>query len=250
MYDKKFVITEENAAEYAAKLADFVRIQVENAGMYGVVLGMSGGIDCSVCACLAKLSGVDTLLVMLPDGNGMKNSGSMDDAMSLIDKFGFDHMTVDISGACIVIEAAAGRVDRSAAINIRPRVRMTTLYAIAQSKRRLVMGTGNLAERLTGYFTKWGDGGCDFNPLAMLTKGEVRILARELGVPEQIINKAPSADLYFGQTDEQELGIKYDQIDAFILKGTTGDEETDKRLNQKIAASAHKLKPIPVFNEK
>lgn len=113
----------------------------------------------------------------------------------------------------------------------------------------LVIGTGNLSERTVGYFTKWGDGACDINPMGMLTKREVYILAKYLQVPECIINKKPSAGLWEGQTDEEELGIKYEQIDEFILKGTSGNEEVDKVIKIKNERAMHKLKQIPIFNK-
>ncbi len=112
----------------------------------------------------------------------------------------------------------------------------------------LVIGTGNLSERTVGYFTKWGDGANDLNPLGMLTKKEVYILAKYLGVPESIINKKPSADLWEGQTDEEELGISYSQIDEYILNGTSGDKNVDEIIKLKHKITMHKLKPIPIFN--
>ena len=131
--------------------------------------------------------------------------------------------------------------------NIRPRVRMTYLYQLAQMSDRFVCGTGNLAERTVGYFTKWGDGVCDLNPIAMLTKQEIYTLARFLEVPDSIIQKKPSAGLWEGQTDENELGITYKQIDAFILEGTSGSVDVDDMIRKRMAWSAHKFAPIPIF---
>lgn len=111
----------------------------------------------------------------------------------------------------------------------------------------LVIGTGNLAERTIGYFTKWGDGACDLNPLASLTKREVYVLAKYLGVPDEIINKKPSAELWEGQNDEDEIGISYDKIDRFILEGTTGNLDDDNLIISKKEKSLHKLKQIPTF---
>ena len=131
--------------------------------------------------------------------------------------------------------------------NIRPRVRMIYLYQLAQLSSRFVTGTGNLSERTVGYFTKWGDGACDLNPLAMLTKQEVYTLARYLDIPTCIINKKPSAGLWDGQTDEDELGMTYAQIDAYIISGTSGNPETDRKIEERIATSTHKHAPIPVY---
>ena len=111
----------------------------------------------------------------------------------------------------------------------------------------LVIGTGNLSERTVGYFTKWGDGANDFNPISKITKKEVYIVAKHLQVPDSIINKKPSADLWNGQTDEAELGIKYEQIDEFILTGTSGDTEIDNKIRDKIKKNMHKTNSIPIF---
>lgn len=112
----------------------------------------------------------------------------------------------------------------------------------------LVIGTGNLAERTIGYFTKWGDGACDLNPMANITKQEVYILAKYLQVPDSIINKKPSADLWKGQTDEEDIGITYEQINNFLLTGTSGDALIDNKIKTRNKNNMHKLKAIPVFN--
>ena len=132
--------------------------------------------------------------------------------------------------------------------NIRPRVRMTYLYQYAQINDLLVIGTGNLSERTIGYFTKWGDGGCDLNPIANITKREVYVLAKYLNVPEGIINKKPSAELWEGQNDEDEIGISYDMLDEYILNGTSGDVAIDKLIENKKQRAMHKLNPISTFN--
>ena len=248
MLGKNFVVTYENADEYITKIAGFIKSKVDSAGRAGLVLGMSGGIDCSVAACLSKSADVPVKLIMMPDGDDMLRSKSMGDAMKLVEKFGFDYRVIDIGEVCACVERQTGELCKISRMNIRPRVRMTILYSLAQDMGRFVLGTGNLVERLCGYFTKWGDGASDLNPLGMLTKGEVRILARHLGVPEEIVSKPPSAGLFEGQTDEDELGFKYSQIDAYILKGTSGDSAVDKKLSALFKMSAHKLNPIDIFS--
>jgi NAD+ synthase len=124
---------------------------------------------------------------------------------------------------------------------------MTYLYQLAQVSGRFVIGTGNLAERTVGYFTKWGDGASDLNPLGMLTKQEVYTLARFLEVPDCIIDKKPSAGLWDGQTDEKELGMSYAQIDAYIINGTSGNDEIDRKIEGRKAQTAHKHATIPIF---
>lgn len=258
MEDKKFVVTEENVREYCNEIEQWIKEKVENAKANGVVLGMSSGVDCSTVARLCQDAGINTHLVLMPYGEDMNNSKSYQDAMELINKFEFDYHIFDIKPAVDSIQipsdsnflenANTTNIELSKA-NIRPRVRMTYLYQYAQINNLLVIGTGNLSERTVGYFTKWGDGACDINPMGMLTKREVYILAKYLQVPECIINKKPSAGLWEGQTDEEELGIKYEQIDEFILNGTSGDEEVDKVIKIKNERAMHKLKQISVFNK-
>ena len=246
---KSFFINEQNVAGFVGKMAAWIKEKVEQACCNGVVLGMSGGVDCSVTARLCQLAVVDVQLVLMPYGDDMKNTKSYDHAMTLIEKFNFPYHIFDIKPAVDVLTLEKNSVAglSLSAANIRPRVRMTYLYQLAQSDNRLVIGTGNFAERTVGYFTKWGDGACDFNPLAMLTKQEVYTLARFLEIPECITHKKPSAELWEGQTDEEELGLSYAQIDAYIMNGTSGSPDIDRKIEKKIALSAHKRAQIPVF---
>jgi NAD+ synthase len=249
MNEKTFIITEKNADDYIQRMGAFIRDVVTGARRKGVVLGMSGGIDCSVVARLCQVAGVHVKLLLLPDEDDMKKTASHRDAMALIDQFGFSYEVCDIGEACRAVEDRFEALEKLSRINIRPRMRMIVLYAMAQNESLFVIGTGNLAERLLGYFTKWGDGASDLNPLGMLTKGEVRILAQLLGVPETIIHKPASAGLFEGQTEEAELGITYAQMDAYILKGSSGSPEADARIEARMAMSRHKLEPIRVFGE-
>ena len=253
---KSFLITEQNVSIYAEQIAAWNRKCVEQAHVNGVALGMSGGIDCCVVARLCQLGNVDVHLILMPYGDDMENSKSSEHAKEFIEKFKFPYHIFDIKPAVdaltiqnetLHLPVNDGILELSRA-NIRPRVRMTYLYQFAQLNNRLVIGTGNFAERIVGYFTKWGDGACDFNPLAMLTKQEVRTLARYLEVPACIIDKRPSAGLWEGQTDEDELGMSYQQIDDYIISETSGNPEIDRKIEEKILKSAHKLAPIPIFN--
>ena len=252
---KTFFVNEQHVAGIAGDIAIWIKQKVTQAFCKGVVLGMSGGIDCSVTARLCQLADVDVHLVLMPYGDDMQRSKSREHALTLIEKFNFSFHTYDIRPAT---DALTLPVDspfyalnetsfRLSSANIRPRVRMTYLYHLAQTDNRLVIGTGNLSERTVGYYTKWGDGACDFNPIANLTKQEVYTLAHYLEIPDCIINKQPSAGLWEGQTDEEELGITYAQIDAYILNGTSGQPDIDRKIEQKSALSAHKRAPIPVF---
>ena len=238
-------INEKNVSVYAAKISAWISEKVAQANRKGVVLGMSGGLDCSVVARLCQLADADAHLVLMPYGNDMKVTKSYEHSIELIEKFNFSYHVFDIKAAVDALTIPnSSELSRA---NIRPRVRMAYLYQFAQLNNRLVIGTSNLSERTVGYFTKWGDGACDLNPIAMLTKQEVYALAKYLEVPPCIINKKPSAGLWEGQTDEDELGMTYEQIDAFITGGTSGNAENDRKIEERIAMSAHKHARIPVF---
>ena len=251
MEKKSFIVTEENVGFYAGEIGGWIRKQVLNANRKGVIFGMSGGVDCSVVARLCQLGEVDLHLVLMPYGDDMVRTNSLTHAMELIDKFGIPCHIFDIKPAVDVLISdrfALNPIDMELShANLRPRIRMTYLYQLAQMSHRLVCGTGNLSERTVGYFTKWGDGACDISPIAMLAKREVYVLARYLDIPESIIQKKPSADLWAGQTDEDELGMTYCQIDAFILEGTSGSPEVDALIRKRIAWSAHKFATLPVY---
>jgi len=164
------------------------------------------------------------------------------DALKAAEQFGIEQITVDISDTRTQIEAAIGKnveISADSLKNIAPRLRMTTLYAIAQTKGYLVLGTGNRSEMFMGYFTKWGDGGYDINPISDLTVREVYEFLRYLKAPASIIEKAPSAGLYEGQTDEKEMGFTYNEIDDYILYGK-GTEETKEKLARIYERTAHK----------
>lgn len=248
MEEKSFIITEENVKEYVNKITDWIKQQVEAAGAKGVVLGMSSGVDCSVVSRLCMEANVNTHLIMMPYGENMKESENYRHAMELINKFNFNYHIFNIKPAVdnLKIHEEAENMELVHA-NLMPRVRMTYLYQYAAINNLLVIGTGNLSERTMGYFTKWGDGACDLNPLANITKREVYILAKYLSIPDCIINKKPSADLWKGQNDEDELGISYKKIDDYILTGTTGNQEDDKFLKSKKEKALHKIKQIPIF---
>lgn len=256
MEEKGFVITEENVKDYVRDIARWIKTQVEDSGANGVVLGMSSGVDCSTVARLCKEASIDTHLIIMPYGNSMNKSKSYECAMELINKFDFSYHVFDIKPAvdCLQISKDSGLVNELNSqnlamthANIRPRIRMTYLYQYAALNNLLVIGTGNLSERTIGYFTKWGDGACDINPIANLTKKEVYILAKYLQVPTSIINKKPSAELWEGQCDEDEIGITYEKIDNFILNGTSGNEQDDVLIKSKQIKSEHKNRPIPMF---
>jgi NAD+ synthase len=175
--------------------------------------------------------------------------------------FGVETIRVDLSPATDALLHAVSASDdwpvsveraRLATANIKPRLRMTTLYYLANLRNALVVGTGNKSEAMIGYFTKYGDGGVDLLPIVDLYKHEVRALAAELGVPGAIITKPPSAGLWPGQTDEGEIGLTYDELDrtlaaiAFNDSAAMSTEHVD-RVRAMMSQSEHKRRPAPAF---
>ena len=159
--------------------------------------------------------------------------------------FEADAMDADNEKQTRALEGSVEMIPSSTA-NIAPRLRMTTLYSIAGSENRLVCGTGNRSERYMGYFTKWGDGASDFNPISDLTVTEVYEFLDWLNAPESIRKKAPSAGLFEGQTDEQEMGVSYAAVDAH-LRGETVSPAELAIIQRYHARAGHKLVPIPTY---
>ncbi len=220
----------------------FIRQVLADAHCTGIVFGNSGGKDSALVGILCKLACENTVGVIMPCASKRNYGEDKSDGLLFAEQFGIETRLVDLTPARDALtEQLAGVSDITddALKNIAPRLRMATLYAIGQSEGRLVAGTGNRDELFIGYFTKYGDGGVDFNPISDLTVGEVYEFLEYLGAPESIIKKAPSAGLFEGQTDEAEIGISYAAIDKYLL---TGEAEPDikARLDRMHATTAHK----------
>ena len=200
-------------------IKSFIRHHLADSGRAGLVLGMSGGVDSSLVAKLcADAVGPERILGSWL-GEGPPRGDDHRDAWAWAERLGILFREIDIAPMVREFtdhpQMAAG--DRVARGNIVARVRMIVLYDIARREHRLVMGTGNKSEGLCGYFSKFGDGGVDFLPIGDLYKTQVREMARFLGLPARIIDKVPSAGLWSGQTDEEELGVTYEVLDRILL---------------------------------
>ncbi|MFW5999676.1 MAG: NAD+ synthase [Halanaerobiaceae bacterium] len=227
-------------------LVNWLREKIAGAGGRGAVVGLSGGIDSAVTALLCREAcNNDVLGVILPCYSSTEDEK---DARRLAEKAGIEVIVHDLAPVyddLLVLLQKKRMKNQLAAANIKPRLRMIVLYYYAAVNDYLVVGTDNWSELKTGYFTKHGDGGVDLAPLGRLVKTEVRELARQLGVPEEIIEKKPSAGLWEGQTDEEELGISYRELDRYILTGEASSR-VKKRVEALSRRNNHKLEPPPV----
>ena len=236
--------------ELAQKLISWIRDVVLVAEGKGVIVGMSGGLDSSVTAVLCRNAFSDTTLgIVMPcySDNVDKMHAQLVSArfnipikIVMLDEV-FDSMSKMLSD-----ESCDEVTRRLAKANIKARLRMVTLYYYANCLNYLVAGSGNKSELSIGYFTKYGDSGVDLLPLGALVKRRVRELATYLDIPEDIINKPPSAGLWAGQSDEEELGLTYNELDQYLTAGTT-EKDVKERIDFMIFRSKHKcsLPPIP-----
>ena len=246
MLDRERLI---NEAENAIK---WIKDYVEKIGANGIVVGNSGGKDsATVIAMATKALGKDKVLAIAMPCNSI--SSDLEDARFVAQTFDVKTLEVDLTDSYNLLENSINKslenlnteLNKDSKINIKPRMRMTTLYGIAQSLGYLVIGTGNLCERMVGYTTKWGDSASDFNPIANFTVDEVLAIGEYLGVPNKIIHKAP-ADGLGGQTDEEKMGVTYKQIAEYIETGKT-DKDAMANIERRNKISKHKREPVPFY---
>ena len=225
------------------KLCDWIEGKVTKAKAEGVVFGLSGGLDSAVVAALnIRIFPQNTLAIIIPCHS---LEADINDALDLINKFNIQYKIIDLSKVYdsfihLLNDKEKKKNFKLAEANIKPRLRMTTLYYFANKLNYLVVGTGNKSEIMIGYFTKYGDGGADILPLGNLLKNQIKELAEYLGVPKKIINKPPSAGLWEGQTDEEEIGISYNQLDKYLRTGKLNNKIVEKKIQDKITKSTHK----------
>ena len=220
----------------------------ENGRDCNAIVGISGGKDSSVAAALCvRALGVDRVIGVL-----MPNGEQSDIAMSrlLVEHLGIRHFVVNIydgyQGLLGEVRRQLGDVSRDTEINLAPRLRMATLYAVAQSNNGRVANTCNLSEDWVGYSTRYGDSAGDFSPLSMLCVREVKALGRELGLPECLVEKVP-IDGLCGQTDEEKLGFTYATLDAYIRDGVEPDAATKARIDRLYKLNRFKVRFMDVF---
>ncbi len=212
------------------KIVDFIRKETKNKGC---VIGLSGGIDSSLTAKLAvEALGKEKVYGLIMPEKGVSREEDIKDAEELAEEIGIRYEVIEISDIVEKIVEKKPKVEvlneKIAIANIKPRVRMILLYYAANLSNRFVLGTGNKTELLIGYFTKYGDGGVDFLPIGDLYKTQVKMLAKYVNIPEKIINKTPSAGLWKGQTDEGEIGIKYELLDKILFMLVDKGYSTEK----------------------
>jgi len=234
------------------KRVKFIRELLEESGADGIVFGNSGGKDCVLVGILCKMACENTVGIMMPCSSKCNYGDDMSDALMVSGLYRIEKRMVDLTKTAEMLKKAlseATGITKSAETNIAPRLRMTALYAVAGTENRLVAGTGNKSERHMGYFTKWGDGAYDFNPIADLTVTEVYEFLTYLDAPKRIIDKAPSAGLYDGQTDEADMGVTYKAIDEYLSSGVCdpGDMDIIARYHK---VSEHKRNPPKVYEDK
>jgi NAD+ synthase len=199
-------------------LKNFLKDQIHKTGYKKVIIGLSGGVDSAVATYLSveALGKENVLAVMLPYRTSSPQS--LTDALQVINILGVRHLKVDITSMVDGFKNLDTQMDQVRLGNIMARVRMIALYDLSAKEQALVIGTSNKTETLLGYGTLYGDTACAINPLGDLYKTQVWELAKELGVPENIISKKPTADLWSGQTDEEELGFLYKDVDKLLLE--------------------------------
>ncbi|MBD3253682.1 MAG: NAD+ synthase [Candidatus Lokiarchaeota archaeon] len=247
-----------NYSQLATKIQNWLKSYLEEANLRGYILGLSGGIDSAVTAslCVNAVGKKNVIALNMPCGSIIQD---YEDAKLIAEMLDIKMHTVDLTatfeGFYDTISPNV-RTNKIAVSNIKPRLRMTTLYFFGQSYNYLVAGTGNRSEIAIGYFTKYGDGGVDLEPIGGLYKCEVRTLARTLEIPEKVITKPPSAGLWQGQTDEEEIGLTYDLIDEILYRMDYGfelDEFKESEVNKVkdlMKKAAHKNRMPPLFEVK
>lgn len=205
------------------KLIHFIKEQVQESGLKGALLGLSGGVDSAVVATLCKEALNENCFALLMPSQ-FSNENNLKDALNLCQILNLKHEIIEIKDILNAFLKASPTKDRLRIGNLSARIRMSLLYDYSARLNYLVAGTSNKSELTLGYGTIYGDLACAFNPIGELYKSDIYELARFLSLPEIFITKPASADLYAGQSDEAELGFSYAKIDTLLKAKDKGDE--------------------------
>ena len=238
----------------STRIVLWLRERVKEAGAKGLVFGLSGGIDSACVGVLSKKAFEDDCLGLIMPCESHIEDENM--ALLVANKFSIPIKKISLDKQFKELLKILPSSDNHISIaNIKPRLRMLTLYYFASNYNYLVAGTDNKTEAMLGYYTKYGDGGVDILPIGNMFKTQVRELARELDGPPEIIGRKPSAGLWPEQFDEDEIGLSYDEIDTILKAIETGNtEDIDKtkleRIKGIISKSQHKRDTIPVFRQR
>ena len=239
----------ENVEKVIDELVLWLQEKVKSAHGKGLVFGLSGGIDSAVVAALAKKAFPDNSLgIMMPCHSDKKDE---EHGVLVAETLNLETKKVDLTNSfdTLVEEFNEESQNKLAISNVKPRLRMTTLYYFGQNKNYLVVGSTNKSEFTVGYFTKHADSGVDLMPLASFVKEEIRELARALNIPNIVIDKPPTAGLWTNQTDEDEMGFSYDILDNYIKTGK-GPEDIVEKIERMNRNSQHKRVYPEIFTIK
>jgi len=222
----------------------------ENGKDCNAIVGISGGKDSSVAAalCVEALGRERVIGVLMPCGI----QHDIDMAELLVKHLGIRHYVINVKDAIdgVIKNMPKGmEISEQTRINIAPRIRMTTLYAVSQSNNGRVVNTCNLSEDWVGYSTRYGDAAGDFSPMSKLTVTEVKEIGRALGLPDVLVDKVP-IDGLCGKTDEENLGFTYAELDKYIREGKIDNPETKKIIDTKHKSNLFKLEMMPIFDPK
>lgn len=235
--------------DYLLEIENFLKEYLENSHCKSYVLGLSGGVDSSLVAAIAKKAvGKDKLYCYAIDIDS--NKADVEDAKKVAKELDVNLEIINLSKTYhSYLEELNGKdFIRLTKSNLKVRMRMVALFAFAQEHSGLVLGTDNLDERYVGYFTKYGDGAADVLPIVYLTKNEVREAAELYGVSKALAHRVPTAGLFEGQTDEGEMGVTYKDLDNYLLGGKV-EKTVEERIEHLHRISEHKRAPIPTPKE-
>lgn len=238
-----------NIEKEVENIVSWIKNYIEEVGANGVVIGNSGGKDSAVVIALVTTAiGKEKVLTIAMPCNSIDND--LEDAKAVAEKFEVPMLEIELTKVYNELEKTVNKelkkeISEEGKINIKPRLRMTTLYSIAQTLNYLVAGTSNKCEIFVGYTTKWGDSASDFNPIGNYTVEEVLQIGEYLGVPETIIKKAPSDGLET-KTDEEKMGVTYKQITEYIETNKT-EKVAMRKIEDMHRKSEHKRKNIPIY---